>query len=256
MADVFLSYKSEDRELVRPLAEALVRAGVSVWWDQKIAAGGTWRETIASALNDAKVVIAVWSRRTEDSAAAAWVLNEVDEAQRMRRPIIPIQIEPCAIPLGYRHVQCADLSQWRGDPNHPEWREVLDGVHAALAGKRIGGAVPNRSGRPPAPRRGAGGMLFAAAGLAAVLGVIAYFTFIGAADRSAEPLSEAEALPQEEAGAEAPPQEEAGAEAPPGEEAGAAAPPQEEAGAEAPPQEGAEAEAPQEQSEVEAPAQE
>lgn len=57
MADVFLSYKSEDRELVATLAHALEQAGISVWWDKKIVAGGSWRETIASALAQAKVVI-------------------------------------------------------------------------------------------------------------------------------------------------------------------------------------------------------
>ncbi len=142
MADVFLSYKSEDRELVKTLALALEREGVSVWWDQKITVGGTWRETITSALEEAKVVIAVWSKRTEDSASAAWVFNEVDEAQRLKRPIIPVQIEPCAIPLGFRHVQCANLAGWRGDPANPEWQEVLAGVRAALAGKRLGGSAP------------------------------------------------------------------------------------------------------------------
>ena len=39
MADIFLSYKREDREKVRPLVEALQTKGWSVWWDTRI---GIW----------------------------------------------------------------------------------------------------------------------------------------------------------------------------------------------------------------------
>ena len=33
MADIFISYSRDDRPRVEPLAEALVSAGYSVWWD-------------------------------------------------------------------------------------------------------------------------------------------------------------------------------------------------------------------------------
>ncbi len=36
MADIFLSYASEDRERVQPLAEVLEGQGYSVWWDTRI----------------------------------------------------------------------------------------------------------------------------------------------------------------------------------------------------------------------------
>ncbi|MCZ6871640.1 MAG: TIR domain-containing protein [Gammaproteobacteria bacterium] len=36
MADIFLSYASEDRERVRPLVAALETGGFSVWWDSDI----------------------------------------------------------------------------------------------------------------------------------------------------------------------------------------------------------------------------
>lgn len=181
MADVFLSYKSEDRELVAALAQALEREGVSVWWDKKISAGGTWRETIAGALAQAKVVIVAWSKRTEDSADAAWVFNEVDEAQRMKLPIIPVQLEACNIPLGYRHVQAANLVDWRGDANNPEWHEVRDAVRAAIAGKPVGGATTARRAATPAPaapaKSGGGGasLLIGIVVLAALAGIGVYF---------------------------------------------------------------------------------
>ena len=41
MSDIFLSYASEDRERVRPVAEALGRQGWEVWWDRDIPPGQT-----------------------------------------------------------------------------------------------------------------------------------------------------------------------------------------------------------------------
>jgi len=48
MSDIFLSYASEDRERVRPLAEALSRQGWDVWWDRDIPPGQTWRNSSLS----------------------------------------------------------------------------------------------------------------------------------------------------------------------------------------------------------------
>lgn len=149
MADVFLSYKSEDRDLVQALAQALESEGVSVWLDNKIAPGEVWRETIARALGEAKVVIVAWSKRTENPSDAAWVLNEVDEAQRLHLPIIPVRLEDCSIPLGHRHVQAANLTGWRGDRNDPEWRKVLGSVRTAITG--LPDAATSQSSMPDPP---------------------------------------------------------------------------------------------------------
>ena len=157
MADIFLSYKSEDRALAQRVAQALEREGARVWWDRKIVAGGVWREAIAREIRQARVVIALWSRASEDVRAAAWMLNELDEAQRLGVPIIPVMLEPCEAPLGFRHVQAADLSDWRGEPNHPEWREVAASVRAALAGRRIHSATAPAVSKKPVKRRAKAG---------------------------------------------------------------------------------------------------
>lgn len=42
MADIFLSYASEDRERIVPLARLLEGCGWSVFWDRKTPIGVTW----------------------------------------------------------------------------------------------------------------------------------------------------------------------------------------------------------------------
>ncbi|MEO7814895.1 MAG: toll/interleukin-1 receptor domain-containing protein, partial [Sphingomicrobium sp.] len=64
MADVFVSYKAEDRARVRPLVDALLADGLSVWWDAHIGGGDDWRESISRELDQAACVIVVWSKRS------------------------------------------------------------------------------------------------------------------------------------------------------------------------------------------------
>ena len=45
MADIFLSYASQDRERVLPLVELLQDDGYSIWWDRNIPPGPTSPDT-------------------------------------------------------------------------------------------------------------------------------------------------------------------------------------------------------------------
>jgi pimeloyl-ACP methyl ester carboxylesterase len=108
MADVFLSYASEDRGRVEPLADALEAAGFSVWWDRRIEPGSSFDREIEKELSSASCVVVVWSQL---SVSSNWVREEADEGL-LRGILVPVQIDECQLPLGFRRTQAADLIGW------------------------------------------------------------------------------------------------------------------------------------------------
>ncbi len=170
MADVFISYKSDDRGAVEDIVRGLEREGVDLWWDQGIAPTTEWRADIAQQLHAAKVVIVVWSRNSADLAAGKWVIQEAEEADG-RGALVPVVIDDVLPPLGMRHVQAADLVDWRGDPQDPRWRGFVETVRAKLEGRAVDARVARDTGPQTAKAslRGRVAQLFLALGLAALV---------------------------------------------------------------------------------------
>ena len=121
MSDVFISYAKEDWAAARTLADALVNAGFSVWWDRDVPPGKAWHEVIGRQLDGAGCVIVLWSG---ESAQSRWVRDEADRAAS-RGCLIPVLVENIAVPLGFGQIQAADLSKWRGDAGDPQFLQVL-----------------------------------------------------------------------------------------------------------------------------------
>lgn len=141
MADIFISYASSDRPKAKVLAEALERHGWSVWWDRKIPIGRSFREVIEQALDSARCVVVLW---TKTSAAKDWVLNEAEEGER-RGILAPVLLEEVKIPLGLRHVQAANLSDWQPGVTHPEFDQLLASIEGIL------GSLPGQPPKHPEP---------------------------------------------------------------------------------------------------------
>ena len=95
MADVFISYKREDRARIAPLARALEARGYTVWWDLELIAGQKWGKKIKAELDAAKCVIVVWTTQSvaaDRTYVSEWVENEADEALK-RGVLVPVVIE-------------------------------------------------------------------------------------------------------------------------------------------------------------------
>lgn len=132
MSDVFISYKAEDRPRIQPLVQALAADGYSVWWDQHIGAGDSWRETIEQQLDAAKCVIVAWSKHSI-GPEGHFVRDEASRAQR-RGVCVPILIDSVEPPLGFGERQATALRGWRGDRSDSRYQAVLAAV-ARVAGE-------------------------------------------------------------------------------------------------------------------------
>lgn len=127
MADIFLSYASEDRERVRSLVDALESEGWKVWWDRELAAGPRFDEQIEAALSAARCVMVVWS---EHSIRSSWCRDEAQDGLD-RCILVPVRIDDVRPPLGFRSSQTASLVGWPDDGS--ELAGLLDGIRATLA---------------------------------------------------------------------------------------------------------------------------
>ena len=142
MADVFVSYKAEDRRRVKPLVDALATDGFSVWWDEQIGGGAAWRQSIETELNAAKCVIVVWSKRAI-GPEGTFVQDEATRAQQ-RHVYVPVLIDKVHLPLGFGETQALPLTGWSGDRSDPRYEAVLQAVRRNAGAKRR----PARSATP------------------------------------------------------------------------------------------------------------
>ena len=165
MADVFVSYKAEDRKRIRPLVEALQAEGYVVWWDEQIGGGAAWRHTIEAELNSAKCVVVVWSKRSVGEEGT-FVQDEATRAQQ-RHVYVPVLIDKCHLPLGFGETQALPLTGWHGNRSDPHYLAVLDAVRRNVGTKRRTG--PSPVSQPKIDRRtaiaGGAGAAAAAAGI-------------------------------------------------------------------------------------------
>ena len=187
MTNVFISYANEDAASAEMLADALQRAGFSIWWDRHIPPGKTWDDVIGRALDTAGCVIVLWSGT---SVHSRWVREEAERAAS-RSCLIPALIEKVEPPLGFGRIQAADLSQWRGDERDPEFanlvRAISDLVRTTPNGSALDQRVGERVKPAPEPHRRRSKFLWIAAPLIAV-GVTFYVA--SQFPRAARPESE------------------------------------------------------------------
>ncbi len=122
--DIFLSYKSEDKLIAQKIAEALERQGYSVWWDPVIPPGRRFDEVIQDELDTAQCVIVLWSK---GSVKSRWVNTEASEGDK-RGILIPVLIDNVLPPLAFRLIEAANLINWDGTSNHPEFDLLLKTV--------------------------------------------------------------------------------------------------------------------------------
>ena len=132
--DVFISYKREERDVAKALAEALARRGYKVWWDIELLPGDRFVDAIMAVIERAKALIVLWSRQ---AVASDFVRAEAREAYEEKK-LIPVRLERCRIPLPFGELQTLDLEAWWPEADETRLEPLLRALDA-------------RIGRPPAP---------------------------------------------------------------------------------------------------------
>ncbi len=146
MADVFLSYATEDRERLLSLVRAIEEAGLSLFWDRNVPPGSTWRSVLDGELAKAHCVVVVWS---DHSIKSNWVLEEAEEGKKGDR-LVPVTIDAVSIPIGFRSVQAANLTGWDGSTRTPDLEKLLASIEHRTAG-RVRAFRPSPNPPPPPP---------------------------------------------------------------------------------------------------------
>lgn len=176
MADIFLSYASEDRAAAGKIAAALIAEGFSVWWDRDLLGGADFAAAIGTELDAAKAVVVLWSAHSRESK---WVRDEAAHGRDANR-LVPLSLDAEKPPLGFRQVHTIAFASWRGAAAEAPFAvlkgslQSLTGTSAATpAGTLPAGPLATSSAAKRArnPRLIAA---FAAAALALVVGA-AYF---------------------------------------------------------------------------------
>jgi TIR domain len=130
MSDIFISYARADKEKAELLANAFSQNGWSVWWDREIPPGKSFDETIENALSSARCVVVLWSKT---SVSSRWVKTEAAEGAE-RGILVPALIDSVKIPLEFKRIEAADLSDWQGDSSHREFDQLMRTVSGLLDG--------------------------------------------------------------------------------------------------------------------------
>ncbi|WP_260482229.1 toll/interleukin-1 receptor domain-containing protein [Sphingomicrobium flavum] len=170
MADIFLSYKKEDRAVAAAIVAALREAGKSVWWDDALNPKQAWDAMIEKEIAEARKVLVLWSPR---SVKSDWVRSEAHYAQDHHK-LVPVKIEECSLPLAFMLRQAVDLSSGNYSDANPEWLKLLawiDGAEPEPAADAAAPAPPAKQTQWLNPARKKGLMLGLA--IVAVLAIAA-----------------------------------------------------------------------------------
>ncbi|MEQ1708343.1 MAG: toll/interleukin-1 receptor domain-containing protein [Terricaulis sp.] len=142
MADVFISYKREDRPRVEALTALLIDLELTAWFDAGIEVGAAWEARIQEEAETAQAVIVCW---TFAACASPWVKREA-QIGLDRDVLVPVLLQWCAPVAPFDKIQTADLSNWEGAPDHPELQKILFRLQGLTAKKNLARNARLRAG--------------------------------------------------------------------------------------------------------------
>lgn len=137
---IFLSYSRDDLKRAKRIVDGLTAEGISIWWDQQIPTGATWRVETGDRLKTATAVVVLW---TKISVRSQWVLEEADSG-RQRGVLCPVLLDAVEQPIGFGSTQACKLVKWSGDRRDPEWRHFVSSLLTKMGRVDGAGGCPRR----------------------------------------------------------------------------------------------------------------
>ena len=144
MSDIFISYARSTEREAKAIGEALRALGYGVWRDDEIPAHRAYADVISERLKAAKAVLVIWSA---EAAGSAWVRSEAEKA-RSESKLVQLNLDGAELPMPFDQIQCADLSGWTGQDDHPGWRKVTGSI-----GDLLGAHLQPAPAAKAAPRK-------------------------------------------------------------------------------------------------------
>ena len=152
VADVFLSYAHEDAGVAQMLAYLFEREDWSCWWDPQIALGEDFRPIVGKQIDEAVVVVVLWSGAARTSTWVRWEVDRARDASKLAELVLaePGEHLPSIVMV---HLQSrATLTSPRSATTSlGSWAHEVTSSGAATAGtrscRRRRGGVARPSGR-------------------------------------------------------------------------------------------------------------
>jgi len=144
-ADVFISYKRQERSEIGAIAERLGELKLRVWFDADMRSGSAFDREIDRQVRAAKAVLVCWSPGAVESD---WVRAE-SAIGRQRGVLAAALVKECDLPPPFNLVHADDLRAGIG-PENQEWLNLLERIgvlvgRPGLAAYEAMGANPARA---------------------------------------------------------------------------------------------------------------
>lgn len=137
MADIFISYKREDRRFAERLSIALEQLGFDVWWDFDLLSGDRYRNVIRAVIDKCPAAIVLWSTKAVESD---FVMDEATFAKSQGK-LCPALLDGVEIPFGFGQIHTDNLADWDGELSHPGFQALVRAVETRVGRKGRLGAV-------------------------------------------------------------------------------------------------------------------
>lgn len=132
VADVFISYKREERQAVERLAQELRRLGLDVWFDARLEPGKAFTDEIVEEIDNCRAMLVCWS---PSALASEYVRGEADLG-RQRGVLVQAMISHCRLVPPFNSLHAVALDDWLAHPvhSHSGWKRILQRI-GALCGR-------------------------------------------------------------------------------------------------------------------------